>query len=183
MSSVLTPRAPRPLNGSITAIERFTNVSSGSTSVMSTRCPASERRASRVSSPATPPPAMTTRRRARRERAVGSGFCRSLAMPGSSGVVARRSSVVEARRASSDASRSSTASEATCPPSFSQRSVARRSCGDTRPDRFINSQGSSVITSSMFVMAGVSHGVSNAYRRHRQARESAPGARRVGLTR
>jgi hypothetical protein len=43
----------------------------------------------------------------------------------------------------------------------------------------MNSRDSSVIASSMLALAGVSHGVSNAYRRHQQAREKARRLRRA----
>src|SRR4051812_41289626 len=55
------PRTRCGLNGCSTHIDWLMNFSSGATTLMSSRSPASARSASRASSPATPPPTMITR--------------------------------------------------------------------------------------------------------------------------
>src|SRR3954454_9981890 len=57
------PRTRCGLNGCSTHIDRLMNFSSGATTLISSRSPASARNASSVSNPATPPPTMITRSR------------------------------------------------------------------------------------------------------------------------
>src|SRR3954447_6781699 len=64
------PRTRCGLNGCSTHIDWLTNFSSGATTRMSSRSPASARSASKASNPATPPPTMITRSRMLSTRAI-----------------------------------------------------------------------------------------------------------------